>query len=158
MKPKYLINDALFAVLKLFFAGGIIIGVSIHMAITSRDVANKTLVGLVSVVVAVLGAVIYSYLRYCRFDEKGITFYHRFKKECFVSWESITRVEFQEYGTGRGMDKLFVIYNDEYFSEPASASDVNEEKYARGLRLKLKENEVFSNYLSHYREDLKIEY
>ena len=67
-------------ILKLVIGGGVIFGVSIHMAITSRDTANFALVGFVAIVVFVLGAVIYSNIRCCKLDEKGITFYYRFKK------------------------------------------------------------------------------
>ncbi len=158
MKPKYLLNDALFMILKLFFAGGIIIGVSIHMAVTSRDTANFVLVAFVSVVVAVLGAVIYSNIRYCLLDEKGITFYYRFKKQTFVSWESITRVEKRDYSTARVRDRDFVIYNDKYFVKPLSSSDINEGNFGRGFRYAWKEDETFAKYLSYYREDLKIEW
>ena len=158
MKPRYLFNDALFMILKLFLGGGIIIGVSIHMAVTSRDAANMTLVALVSVVVAVLGAVIYSNIRYCLLDEKGITFYYRFKKQSFVSWESITRVKKQDYGTTRGRERYFIIYNDKYCVEPISSSDVNEDDFARGIRYALREDTAFFEYLSHYRADLKIEW
>ena len=156
MKPKYLMQEAISWALRLVIGGAVIIGVSIHMALSDSNSANIALIAVASAVVAVLGAFIISRIRYCRLDENGITFYCRFKKESFVSWKSITDVKSYFCGRGRGFEKNMIIFNDEYNAEPVSPADINEEDCARGFRILFGNDSIFAEYLKHYRGDIEI--
>lgn len=137
--------------------GILVIAVSVNMALSSPGTKDIAVVAIASVAIFVLAIYSVSNCRYCYLDEKGITFYYRFKPESFVSWESITEVNRIESGFGRTYQKNIVVFNDEYSVKPLSPSDINEEKYARGFLVRMSNDEIFAEYLSHYRNDLKIE-
>lgn len=155
MKPKYLFQEAISWLLRLVIGGAVIIGASLHMALSERESTNIILVAVVSAVVLVFGAYTVANLRYCYIDEKGITFFERFKRTSFVSWESITKTEFRQYGRGRGYEEYILVYNDEGFKEPLSPSDINTEGFAHGFRVTFKSDNAFYEQLAYYREDLK---
>lgn len=156
MKPKYLFQEALWWLLRLLIGGAVIIGVSVHMALSESNSANIALVIVALVIVAVLGAFVISRLRYCLLDKNGITFYCCFRKEAFVSWDSITEVKNYFYGRGRGFERNIIIYNDKYSVDPVSPTDINDVDCARGFRVIMGSDKIFAEYLKHYREELEI--
>lgn len=158
MKPKYLMQEAIADAVWLIAFGIAVIAVSLNMAFSTVETKDIVLVVIASAAVLVLAAHSIKNCRYCLLDEKGITFYLRFKPDTFVSWESITEVKCFEHGFGRSYQKNILVFNDKYSVQPLSPSDINEENYARGFLVRLSNDESFAEYLSHYRADLKIEY
>lgn len=150
MKPKYLMQDALASAIFLAVFGVVSVAVSIHMA-------DVTMVVITAALVLLLGVTTYVNLSYCLLDERGITFFRRFKPTDFVSWESITKAERRQYGHGRGRVILVLIYNDDFCADPLSSVDANNENYARAFRVAFGSDTAFAEYLSHYRNDLEIE-